>query len=188
LRIPGFPIRTSLDHRVLARSPRLFAGSYVLHRLLLPRHPPCALSSYSPESSLASALHSPKRIYDRPSKLCARSVLRSIRNTNTASTTIHMQNFKRSRNCLQSLKIEQKHLVEKFDDSVTLTSERCEARLLGYGPKPRFQPTLLKEVIQPQVPLRLPCYDFTPVADLAVGAPLCKQLGSRLRARSTPVV
>jgi hypothetical protein len=35
-----------------------------------------------------------------------------------------------------------------------------------------------KEVIQPQVPLRLPCYDFTPVADLtvvgcllAVGAP-----------------
>ena len=27
----------------------------------------------------------------------------------------------------------------------------------------------LKEVIQPQVPLRLPCYDFTPVADLAVG-------------------
>jgi hypothetical protein len=37
---------------------------------------------------------------------------------------------------------------------------------------------LRKEVIQPQVPLRLPCYDFTPVADptvvgcpLAVGAP-----------------
>ncbi len=37
---------------------------------------------------------------------------------------------------------------------------------------------LRKEVIQPQVPLRLPCYDFTPVAEptvagclLAVGAP-----------------
>ena len=37
---------------------------------------------------------------------------------------------------------------------------------------------LRKEVIQPQVPLRLPCYDFTPVADptvvgcfLAVSAP-----------------
>ena len=30
-----------------------------------------------------------------------------------------------------------------------------------------------KEVIQPQVPLRLPCYDFTPVADLTVvGCPL----------------
>ena len=43
LRPPGFPIRTSPVHRVLARSPRLFAGSYVLHRLLLPRHPPYAL-------------------------------------------------------------------------------------------------------------------------------------------------
>jgi hypothetical protein len=36
----------------------------------------------------------------------------------------------------------------------------------------RFQPLLpgilRKEVIQPQVPLRLPCYDFTPVADLTV--------------------
>ena len=42
-------------------------------------------------------------------------------------------------------------------------------------PKPGVR--LLKEVIQPQVPLRLPCYDFTPVADLAVGAPLLKGWG-----------
>jgi hypothetical protein len=41
-----------------------------------------------------------------------------------------------------------------------------------------FRNILRKEVIQPQVPLRLPCYDFTPVADptvvgclLAVSAP-----------------
>jgi len=34
---------------------------------------------------------------------------------------------------------------------------------------------LRKEVIQPQVPLRLPCYDFTPVADRTVvkGIKLC---------------
>ena len=31
-----------------------------------------------------------------------------------------------------------------------------------------FSEILRKEVIQPQVPLRLPCYDFTPVADLTV--------------------
>ena len=31
-----------------------------------------------------------------------------------------------------------------------------------------LQIILRKEVIQPQVPLRLPCYDFTPVADLTV--------------------
>ena len=32
----------------------------------------------------------------------------------------------------------------------------------------------VKEVIQPQVPLRLPCYDFTPVADLTVVGCLLK--------------
>ena len=31
-----------------------------------------------------------------------------------------------------------------------------------------FHSFLRKEVIQPQVPLRLPCYDFTPVADPTV--------------------
>ena len=33
---------------------------------------------------------------------------------------------------------------------------------------PSLERALRKEVIQPQVPLRLPCYDFTPVADLTV--------------------
>ena len=36
---------------------------------------------------------------------------------------------------------------------------------------------LLKEVIQPHVPVRLPCYDFTPVIDHTVGgAPLAVKL------------
>ncbi len=34
--------------------------------------------------------------------------------------------------------------------------------------KALFLIILRKEVIQPQVPLRLPCYDFTPVADPTV--------------------
>ncbi len=39
----GFPIRTPSDHGSLANSPRIIAGCYVLLRLLVPRHPPCAL-------------------------------------------------------------------------------------------------------------------------------------------------
>src|SRR5271156_1422576 len=35
---------------------------------------------------------------------------------------------------------------------------------------PTINKILRKEVIQPQVPLRLPCYDFTPVIDPAVDA------------------
>ena len=41
--VPGFPIRTSSDQRSVDSSPRLIAASYVLHRLPVPRHPPCAL-------------------------------------------------------------------------------------------------------------------------------------------------
>src|SRR6266700_5351565 len=43
LRPPGFPIRKSPDLTLVADSPGLIAGSYVLLRLLVPRHPPCAL-------------------------------------------------------------------------------------------------------------------------------------------------
>ncbi len=41
----GFPIRTSSDHRSVINSPRLIADSYVLLRLLVPRHSPCALEN-----------------------------------------------------------------------------------------------------------------------------------------------
>jgi hypothetical protein len=39
----GFPIRTSSDQRSVDSSPRHNAASHVLHRPLMPRHPPCAL-------------------------------------------------------------------------------------------------------------------------------------------------
>src|SRR5918998_5017874 len=39
----GFPIRTPRDHRLVSTSPGLIAATHVLHRLLAPRHPPCAL-------------------------------------------------------------------------------------------------------------------------------------------------
>src|SRR5512139_3120235 len=42
---PGCPIRRSSAHSPLSGSPKLFAASHVLHRLLAPRHPPYALSS-----------------------------------------------------------------------------------------------------------------------------------------------
>ena len=51
-----------------------------------------------------------------------------------------------------------------------------------------FVPILRKEVIQPQVPLRLPCYDFTPVANPTVVACLSCELAQRLRVKPTPMV
>jgi hypothetical protein len=47
---------------------------------------------------------------------------------------------------------------------------------------------LRKEVIQPQVPLRLPCYDFTPITDHTFGACLPCGLAQRLRVQPAFVV
>jgi hypothetical protein len=48
----GCPIRRSPDQRLLAATRGLSQQRYVLHRPLVPRHPPCALSSLTFLSSL----------------------------------------------------------------------------------------------------------------------------------------
>ena len=47
----GFPIRTPWDQSSVINSPRLIADSYVLLRLLMPRHPPCALKNLTTQRS-----------------------------------------------------------------------------------------------------------------------------------------
>ena len=45
-----------------------------------------------------------------------------------------------------------------------------------------------KEVIQPHLPVRLPCYDFTPLAPHTFGASPHLWSGRRLRVQTTRVV
>src|SRR3954447_7617215 len=54
-----------------------------------------------------------------------------------------------------------------------------------FGPDSEF---LRKEVIQPHLPVRLPCYDFTPIANPTFDGSLPKGLGHRLRVLPTFVV
>ena len=67
-----------------------------------------------------------------------------------------------------------------FDAFLTLSSFPRPSLFLGLH--------LRKEVIQPHLPIRLPCYDFTPVIDLTFDGSLLCRLGYRLRALSTPMV
>ena len=55
----GFPIRTPPDQSLVSGSPKLFAATRVLPRLLSPRHPSCALCSLVIVSS--SSTFSPRR-------------------------------------------------------------------------------------------------------------------------------
>ena len=56
--------------------------------------------------------------------------------------------------------------------SLLLTTDKC-----GRLPCTQDRAKLLKEVIQPHLPIRLPCYDFTPVMNPTVAsAPLAVRL------------
>src|SRR5438270_3772768 len=52
----GFPIRRSRDQRLVSTSPALIAAAHVLHRLLAPRHPPCALVLLIEKNTLYAAM------------------------------------------------------------------------------------------------------------------------------------
>src|ERR1041384_744357 len=53
--VPGSPIRTPWDHSSVDSSPRPIAASHVLHRLLVPRHPPFALDNLSTENKMLAS-------------------------------------------------------------------------------------------------------------------------------------
>ena len=69
----GFPIRTSSDQSSVGSSPRLIAASYVLHRLLVPRHSPCALKNLANKIAKTS----PTRKIERGLFRCSQPLFRS---------------------------------------------------------------------------------------------------------------
>jgi hypothetical protein len=68
--VPGFPIRTSSDHRSVDSSPRHIAASHVLHRLPVPRHPPCALKHLQHKTKKMSHHPHTPRTPERAQNLC----------------------------------------------------------------------------------------------------------------------
>src|SRR5262245_23668050 len=52
----GFPHSDISGSKVVCASPELIAAYHVLHRLLAPRHPPCALSSLTGKNDVSLVL------------------------------------------------------------------------------------------------------------------------------------
>ena len=67
-------------------------------------------------------------------------------------------------------------------------TKRSSTWSLGLRFEKRLPFLLRKEVIQPHLPIRLPCYDFTPIICPALDGSLPCGLGHRLRALQTFVV
>ena len=148
---PGFPIRTSAGQRLFSASPRLIAAVHVLLRLLVPRHPPCALILLT-VSSIRARRHgwgdtscllafvqfsSSAEVGDRGAPGCGLSKLSSVRSAGTGTRP------------------------RRRSDQVRSTFRKRPRAPSDEGPRSAYLPR--KEVIQPQLPLRLPCYDFTPI-------------------------
>jgi hypothetical protein len=87
--VPGFPIRTSSDQRSVDSSPRHIAASHVLHRLPVPRHPPCALKHLQTQKPLTeknytTTNHTPSNQGKTPSPhVCGLMLATTIHKSNT---------------------------------------------------------------------------------------------------------
>src|SRR2546423_2289452 len=84
--VPGSPIRTPWDHSSVDSSPRPIAASHVLHRLLVPRHPPCALSNLTTTKQRLPT--HPRQRVNEPGERCSHPLCNS-QQTRTTTNTPH---------------------------------------------------------------------------------------------------
>ena len=164
----GCPIRILKAHRLDAAPLERFVGLHVLHRPDAPRHPPRTL----PRLSLLSG-----RTRPQGRSLCLPLLLFSLA---LGKIEVIIQSFSCSRcgwehRCPHQLECgKPPDLVgSPCHDPVThqtscLHEDRpgIDARLSISVPR--------KEVIQPHLPVRLPCYDFTPIIDPTFDGSLLK--------------
>ena len=178
----GFPIRESTDHRLFSVSPWLIAAVHALHRLLVPRHPPCALLILT--------------VITRSTRRRARGDTRFIGKTVQFS---RIAGGRRRRiavglsklNSMQGTRSEERAPLSRpgrLARTRRLELVPRESRDDGRTGAPNPGAFPRKEVIQPHLPVRLPCYDFTPVTSPTFDGSLPKGLGHRLRVLLASVV
>jgi hypothetical protein len=151
----GFPIRTSRGQWMVSSSPGLFAAAHVLHRLLAPRHPPCALVLLIMKNTVFATME-----FSR----CARAVPAWKKPAGGRSLKTQQRGTPRS---------------TLFQASPSIGRPKSSNESDACGSESSRIPR--KEVIQPQLPLRLPCYDFTPITNPTFDGSLPDGLGHRLR-------
>ena len=137
--------------------PKLIAAYHVLHRLLMPRHSPCALCSltYLVISKSSQFWFSQRIVFNK--YFISWLVVSTI--------YIIMCNFQRT---FWETMVSQNWTEFTFQ---TFFSGKKSKTLDFLFSANHLVCCILhrKEVIQPQVLLRLPCYDFTPIADPTLG-------------------
>ena len=179
----GFPIRKSPDQRSFSSSPRLIAAIHVLHRLLVPRHPPCALVLLlSRRISRENTNYRYAVLKERTGRMPA-----GERPRGASLSKLNSMAPRRQKPTRGSDRVVDVIPGEPRAGHHSRPPRRTRA-ILGQPAVVKCHRIPRKEVIQPQLPLRLPCYDFTPITDPAFDGSLPCGLGHRLRALPAFVV
>ncbi len=166
---PGSPIRESTGQRPFNASPWLIAVVHALHRLLVPRHPPCALNILTVIASVNSV---PPSETGRAEKM-------------PSFATCQLVRFSRAGE--KPAPADSERAVSQNSAAYGLTPASGSVDMLGRRPTSRAgtadsqRELPRKEVIQPHLPVRLPCYDFTPITSPTFDGSLPCGLGHRLR-------
>ena len=168
-------------------SPRPIAASHVLHRLLMPRHPPCALKHlFTTRCShpLCNTQHTTTPQPHRPPPPQPRGALdgQSRGPKDTPRTGVSPQDptacrTRRPEDHHHHEPIVMFHPATPTNNEAGVESRKRRTKTRAAPPtrkpatpqragQPHHTVRLLrKEVIQPHLPVRLPCYDFVPIAD-----------------------
>lgn len=169
----GYPIRTPSDHSSVDNSPRTIAASHVLHRPLVPRHPPCALHNLTTKmlaSTIQFSNNNPRQhtTHHNSRNNVPSQTPNSVPTTAITSSSFHKSSSTPSRTTL---------VLSTRDTPPT----QCHNTTLA-----DVYLLLRKEVIQPHLPVRLPCYDFVPIASPTFDhSPRTNRLGHGLRVLPT---
>ena len=183
--VPGFPIRTPSDQRSVDNSPRTIAASHVLHQHDVPRHPLCAHKTKTlsqifgrmlPVSNIRLATINKNNRRSRP--LCSSHTTPPTPNHQTIPVSDGVQarhntcvlrqtpnNVTRLCFVVRVYRTHAQPVTTRFSPTrQPHTKQHSFSRLLVW--RIHVSKKLLrKEVIQPHLPVRLPCYDFVPIAD-----------------------
>ena len=200
--MPGPPIRKPSDHSPPAGSPRNIAGHHVLHRPLMPRHPPNAQKNKQQR-------HTNKTRNTLSQKSYSKMLASTIQFTTNPPTPTHnpqqIRSPRRVRQPGRTAPEPRQHATPTHAEAPTTTQQAAAGVSLMPAPdnqpprenkptrhgrppslprgadppagpdpynspskiktarKPPPQSILRKEVIQPHLPVRLPCYDFVPI-------------------------
>jgi hypothetical protein len=142
----------------VCHSPELLAAYHGLHRLRVPRHPPHAFLRLTTIDVCQAEL---RALFQRVTFSCEKVI--SIKDS-LNPTIYHASVVKQHRPSLARTPRGQQSRVDGQN-----VSRRSDYEMLSPSVMRDGYSRSVKEVIQPQVPLRLPCYDFAPVTALAFG-------------------